>query len=150
MQSATQIGVLLVAASGGTATYFLTKRMLDENSSLVSTKPLAVCVAIICFFALVSTGPVILLPFAILGTLSLLLQILIFLRNRQIIPWPNPRRDSPPSPSHPTIPIVPPDSEQSHPEPQSHKKTPEQLPPVIPLIIQHPDGATRNRKKNQP
>ena len=104
MQPATQIGVLLVAASGGVATYLFAKRALVELSSLGPPKPLAVCVAIICFVTLFSTGPVILLPFAVLGIACLLLLILQFLIRQRIIPWPNPRREPPPAPSRPVTP----------------------------------------------
>lgn len=148
MQSATQIGVLLVAAGGGVATYVFTKRTLDESISLGSRKPLALCVAIICFVALVSTGPVIILPFAVLGIVCLLLLIVRFLIRRQIIPWSIPRTESPPIPSRQTTPVVPSIPEQSKPPTPSCVKTPAPSPQVIPLIIHHPNGAIRNGEKS--
>jgi hypothetical protein len=101
MQTAEQIGVVLVSAGGGVATYFLTKRSLSGFNLLRSVKLLALCVSAICFFALVSAGPIILAPFTALGIAGPLLLFGRFLTRRGIIQWPSFSRQMPASLNRP-------------------------------------------------
>lgn len=140
MQSAEQIGVVLISLGGSVATYCFTKRALAENNVFGSPKILAVCLSIICFFALVSAGPVIILPFALLGIACLLLPMAQFLIQRGYIYWPR-ARGQPTTTPNPPSPL--PDAEARNTEnptstffnrPQT-KKTKRQRKTTIPIEI---------------
>lgn len=100
MQPATQIGILVASAGGAVATYYFTLRGISGLGGLPSgssPKPLAFCIAVISFMALVAVGPFILVPFAALGIAAPFLLFIRFLIRHNIIQLPGPRRSSPPS-----------------------------------------------------
>lgn len=151
MESTVQLGVLAIAAGGGVATFIVARNVLRDQSTLSQPTALAACIAVMSFIGLLSMGPTLLLVFGAFGFICLALPFVRYLYNQEIIRLRSREDVFPVSriQSHPPTSNVPSNSEQPRPKTSSRTKTPAQSPPVIPLIIQRPDGATRNGK-NRP
>jgi hypothetical protein len=101
------------------------------------------------FFGLLTMGPILVIVFAALGFTCLALPFVRYLFNREIIRLRSMADELQIStrPSRPPTPVVPSIPEQPRPPTPSRVKTPASSPPVIPLIIRRPNGATQNWKK---